>query len=57
MLNTWKLLITPPANNRAAGANNECRGGPGGPGICFYDPGVLFSVVFAVVACHYRYYH
>ena len=39
------------------GANNEYRGGPGGPGIGFCSPGGGFLVLVAVVACHYVYYH
>ena len=45
------------ANNRPRGANNESRGGPGGPGAGFYSPGDVFCVLVDVVACHYVYYH
>ena len=44
-------------NNRTGGANNEYRGGPGGPGTGFCSPGGGFLVLVAVVACHYVYYH
>ena len=41
-------------NNRTRGANNEYRGGPGGPGTGFRSPrGGL--VVINVVASHYVY--
>ena len=39
------------------GANNESRGGPGGPGTGFCSSGGGFLVLVAVVACHYVYYH
>ena len=41
------------SNNRTGGADNEYRGGPGGPGTGFYSPGGVFFVLVAVVACHY----
>ena len=41
-------------NNRTGGANNEYRGGPGGPGISFCSPGGGF-VILVVVASHYAY--
>ena len=44
-------------NNRTRGANNEYRGGPGGPGTGFCSPGGGFLALVAVVACHYVYYH
>ena len=40
--------------NRTGGANNEYRGGPGGPGTGFCSPGVVLVVV-NVVASHYVY--
>ena len=44
-------------NNRTGWANNEYRGGPGGPGTGFCSPGDGFLVLVAVVACYYVYYH
>ena len=44
-------------NNRTRGANNEYRGGPGGPGTGFCTPGGGLLVLVSVVACHYVYYH
>ena len=36
---TLKLKYSKTANNRTGGANNEYRGGPGGPGTGFCSPG------------------
>ena len=45
------------SNNRTGGANNEYRGGPGGPGTGFCGPGGGFLTIVAVVASHYCDYH
>ena len=45
------MLIVP------GGANNEFRGGRGGPGSGFGGPGGGFLILIDVVACHYVYYH
>ena len=44
-------------SNCPGGANNESRGGPGGPGAGFCGPGGGFLVLVDVVTCHYVYYH
>ena len=67
---SYELLISPfntkefyfPSTLRRSiivpgGANNEYRGGPGGPGTGFCGPGGGFLILVAVVACLYFYYH
>ena len=52
--NDKKINYSKTSINRTGGANNEYRGGPGGPGTGFCGPGGGL-VVIEVVASHHCY--